>query len=205
MTMYYFPAAGRAETIRFITAFGGIELVEPGKGEALDKTEFGSPGSLPLLHHGDLKIAQSGAIEAYLSSLVFPGLSPQQRALDFQLCCMKEDVLGGFVTVFFTPALKAKVAEEIQKVTDKWFPVVESLVPAQGFFNKLPHPTAADFVILNFCEVVMPFGIGYRDAKIDMSVAYPKMFALATRVAELPSVKAYIASSTTFKSNPFNL
>jgi len=205
MTMYYFPAAGRAETIRLIAACGGIAIEEPGRGETLDKAEFGSPGSLPLLQHGDLKIAQSGAIETYLSTWAFPDLTPKQRAVDFQLCCMKEDVFGGFVKVFFTPDLKAKAGDEIKKITDKWFPVVESIVPVAGFFNGMPYPTAADLAILNFCEVVMPFGIGYRDAKIDMSVAYPKMVALAARVADVPCIRAYIASSTTFKSNPFNL
>ena len=47
----------------------GIEITEnndKASATAGDLSEFGSPGSLPRFQHADVKIAQSGAIEAYL-------------------------------------------------------------------------------------------------------------------------------------------
>jgi len=200
-TLYYFPLAGRGETIRLIAAAGGVELIA-NDGKGIDKAEFGSPSGLPVLQHGDLKMSQSGAIEAYMCQLAFPDLAPHQRAKDFQMCCIKEDALSGIASLVFNPAMKEKLAEEIPKVANKWYPVIEKMIPEDGFFNGLPYPTAADLVVLNICRGFMPFGAGAKMAGVDLTAAYPKMLAHAARVAEAPNIKAYLASTTYMAANP---
>lgn len=200
--MYYFPVAGRGETIKLICAAGGIEL-NIADGGSIDKAEFGSPSGLPVFQHGDLKISQSGAIETYVSFLAFPDLTPPQRAKDSQLCFMKEDALAGTAKVLFNPELKAKAAEELPPHFNKWYPVFESLLPDDGFINGLPYPTAADLAVLNVCRGFMPFGAGYKLANFDLEASYPKLVAHANRVAAVPSIEAYLAKSESMTGNPF--
>lgn len=201
-TLYYFPVAGRAETARLIAVAGGIELIEGGPGTDLNKLEFGSPGGLPLLAHGDLKMAQSGAIETYLSLLAFPELTHTKRAVDQQFCCIKEDIVAGLVGVLFGPK-KAEAPVHLAPVLDKWFPVLESLLPNEGFVNGMPYPTAADLVVLNICEGFMPFGAAIKHTETDLSSKYPKMVALSACTAKVPEIQAYMAASTSMKSDPF--
>jgi len=206
-TLYYFPAGGRAELSRTIAAAGGVELLEGGAGGDLDKSEFGSPSGVPLLHHGALKMSQSTAIENYLSLLAFPDLAPQQRAVDSQFCSIKEDVAVGYYKVFFNPEMKedkAKASEECGKNAAKWYPVIEKRCPADGFFNGEAYPTAADIAVLNMCDCVMAFEAGNRVGGVDWAT-YPKMRALADRTAEFPPLKEYLAKSTTFTANPMGL
>lgn len=203
--LYYFPAAGRAELSRTIAAAGGIELVEGGMpGADFNKAEYGSPSGIPLLRHGELKMSQSTAIENYLSLLAFPDLAPQQRAVDFQFCSIKEDVAVGCYKVVFNPQMKedkAAGAAELKKHLHKWYPIIEKRLPHYGFINGEAYPTAADVAVKNICDAEMAFGICNRWAGINWA-AYPKMRALANRTAEHPPLKAYLAKSATFKANP---
>jgi len=207
-TLYYFPAGGRAELSRTIAAAGGVEIIEGGvPGEGVDKAEYGSPSGIPLLQHGALKMSQSTAIENYLSLLAFPDLAPQQRAVDAQFCSIKEDVMAGTYKVFFNPEMKEnpeKASEELKKNADKWYPIIEKKCPADGFINGQAYPTACDVAVMNMCDAVWSFGVSNRIAKIDWAT-YPKMRALATRTAETPNLKAYLAKSTTFTANPMGL
>jgi glutathione S-transferase len=68
--MIYMPIAARGECIRMLAALGGVEMM-PEKFEATaeEKAACGSPGSLPILIHGDLKLSQSLAIEAYIAGI----------------------------------------------------------------------------------------------------------------------------------------
>lgn len=207
-TLFYFPAGGRAELIRLIAAAGRIELVEGGvPGDDVNRQEFGSPSGLPLLQHGDVKMSQSTAIEAYMSLWAFPDLTPTHRARDAQFCCIKEDVLQASVKVIFSPTMKedrAKAAEELAKNCSKWYTVIEKILPAAGFVNGLAYPTAADCAVLNMCDTVMAFGIANKVAGVDWAT-YPKMRALADRTANFPALAEYVAKSASFKANPLGL
>merc|ERR1711865_403157 len=124
--------------------------------------EYGSAGGIPLLHHGELKMSQSTAIENYLALLAFPDLAPQQRAIDSQFCSIKEDVAQGTYKVLFAPVIKedkAKAGEELAKNASKWYPIIEGLCPADGFINGEAYPTAADVAVMNICDAAMSFGI----------------------------------------------
>merc|ERR1711988_955311 len=96
--LYYFSLAGRGELIRMIAAVGGLELEDTPVIKDIEKASFGSPGTLPCLSHGDLKMAQSFAIEMYIASIAphFAALTPAQMAIDNMFCKIKGDYLSGY-------------------------------------------------------------------------------------------------------------
>jgi len=202
--LYYFPIAGRGELIRLICAAGGLEIDEGKPDAELKKADYASPSGLPLLKHGDLKISQSGAIEKYLAGLVpkFAALSPAQQAKDHMFCCIKEDLLKGCAGVVFGGRLREDGPAEIPKHCDKWFDVVEGLLPDKGFILGLSYPTLADLAVLNMARGYMPFGAAYKHGKYDYALKHPKMAALVERTAAAPGVVEYLASTKSI-SNSF--
>ena len=78
------------------------------------KSQYVSPSGTPLLKHGDLKLSQSGAIEAYVGSVApkFSGLTPQQRAIDGMYAGIKEEMLSGCAKALFT----TKKGEDVTKL-----------------------------------------------------------------------------------------
>lgn len=209
--LYYMPIAGRGELIRMIAAVGGIELEEVNDMSGVDKASFGSPGASPLLQHGDLKMTQSAAIESYmlLISPIFSALTPAQRAKDFQMCSIKEDLLAGTAGIIFDPEKKAKANEELVKVLDKWMPVIEGLCPSDGFINGQSFPTGADLAVVNmFYKSFMPFGATFKCAgmKLDSELSkYPKINALVARTVAHKLVAAYFETAKMTEANPFGM
>ena len=194
----YFPIAGRGELCRLIAAVGGLELTESkGIPDGGTKEAYGSPSGVPLLKHGDLKLSQSAAIEVYLASLVpkFAALSTAQKATDHMFLSIKEDVLIGCAKVVFGGNFLAEAPTAIPKHCDKWFPVVEGLLPSDGFILGLDFPTVADLSVLNMARAYMPFGAAYKHGKYEYASKYPKMKALVERTAGAPGVKEYLAKT----------
>ena len=194
--MTYFPIAGRGELARMIAAVGGLDMTESKQiPEGGTKESYGSASGLPLLTHGDLKISQSGAIERYLASLVpfFAALSPTQKAIEDMFMGIKEDVLAGCVKIVFGNLPNAPT--EAPKHFDKWLPVIEGLLPADGFILGLGSPTVSDLVVLNIARGYMPFGAAFKHGKYDYAVKYPKMKAHVERTACAPGIVEYLATS----------
>lgn len=204
-TLVYFPVAGRAELSRLIAAVGGVKnfASEHALPEGVTPGECGSPGSLPILIDGDLKINESGAIETYLISIApkYADLSPKQRAKDSQLCHLKESILGSFSKIIFgmTPEERASGAKktEVEEAAKKYFSVLEEILPSEGFVNGLDYPTPGDLAVVNICEGYMPFVSAYKHAGLDLSEAYPKMVALSERAKADADVATFLEGSAT--------
>jgi len=178
--LVYWGIAGRGELARIIAAAGGLEITEvPAFPEGQSSIEYGSPGSLPALSHGDLKIAQSAAIESYFINIApkFSDLTAQQKAVDMQYCLIKEDCLQGAAAFLFA---KERDVDALKKHLEKWFGLLESIVPSSGFVHGLDYPTAADCAVLNVCTGYMPFIGSYKVAEFDVS-KYPKVHTLSER------------------------
>lgn len=146
--MVNFPIAGRGELIRLIAAAGDVALTESTEVPAGDsKAMYMSASGVPLLKHGDFRMSQSAAIETYVASLApkFAGLTAQQRAVDAMYAGIKEDMLAGCANAIF----RTKIAEDVTKVLDKWFGLMEASFPTEGFLNGLAFPTVADLAVLN--------------------------------------------------------
>jgi predicted esterase/glutathione S-transferase len=206
--LHYFPYAGRGELTRLIAAVGGVEIDEVSDSE--DSLNFGSPGTLPLLAHGKLKVAQSFAIESYIANIApaFANLDASQRALDHMFCKIKEDVLqdldeaiGAIGATSSDESRTATAAQDVAAIGDKWFAVIEGRLPETGFIHGLDIPTAADLAVFNMAEARVPFEASYKLVDYDISAKFPKFAAHVARVREHPSVKAYVEKSATFAAD----
>jgi len=102
--------------------------------------------------------------------------------------------LAGCVPIIFTDIKNAptKVPEHF----DKWLPVIEGLLPEEGFVLGLDYPTVADLCVLNIGRGYMPFGASYKHGKYDYTLKYPKFKALVERTAAVPTITEYLAKSS---------
>ncbi|KAK3269769.1 hypothetical protein CYMTET_21802 [Cymbomonas tetramitiformis] len=199
--LYYMPLAGRGELIKLIAAAGDLEMETVLPGDDFDKAPFGSPGSLPVFEHGDLKLAQSGAIESYVSSIApkFSGLTAQQKAKDCHFCCIKEDLLAATAKEIFS----TKDAANIKAAFDKWLTVIEGMLPAEGFVHGLDFPTPADLVLVIIKDGFMPFGAALKLAGGDYDFTkYPKFLALYEKTKASEAVKTYLEKTDSMAGNP---
>jgi len=204
--LVYFPVAGRGELSRLIAAVGGIEGFESlhALPEGLTPSDFGSTGTMPLLMDGDdLKINESGAIEAYLSLIApkYANLTPKQRARDAQFSQLKESALSGVAKIIFNREMSPEdKATNIKAFTDKLLPAIEGILPKEGFINGLDDPTPADLAIVNIAEGYMPFGAGCKVANISISDSFPKIFAHSERTKANADVAKALEESKTLKA-----
>lgn len=207
-TLIYFPVAGRGELSRLIAMVGGIEdfQLAPQLPEGHSPGDYGSTGSLPCLLDDDLKINESGAIEMYLSMIApkFADLTPKQRAKDAQLAQLKETYLSSIAKVIFamSPEERASGAkgDQVKEVVAKYFPILEAMLPDEGYINQLDYPTPADLAVVNICEAYMPFACAYKIGGVDLSVEYPKIHRLSERTKKDPDVAKYTLDSATLKT-----
>lgn len=200
--LIYFPIAGRGELIRLIAAAGGLEIMDRTPEQAW-KSGIGLFGNLPVLNHGNLHIAQSGAIESYISTIApkFKSLTVQQRALDDCFVGIKGDLLaicGKFA--FGGDEIKAKAPTDLPPLLDKFLAALESLTPKSGFVQGLDFPTTADLVLLNFAEATIPFGRALEAAGgFDWQGKYPNISNNVIRTKDAPGIKEYLAETKSMK------
>jgi len=213
--LIYAPIAGRAELIRLIAAAGGLEMTEDSKLEYFgkptagdeSKTDYLSPSGMPLLKHGELKLSQSGAIEAYLTNIAprYSGLTVEQRAIDNMWQGIKEEILANCAKAIFTTQKtdKEQAKKDVTDLLDKWFAIFEDKAPSDGFIQGLDFPTSADLVLLNISIGFMPFGAAIKLAEYDIS-KWAKVKALCDRTAADEKVAKYLKSETNYTTNnPF--
>lgn len=216
--LIYLPIAGRAELTRLIAAVGGITITESanaanlGKPDLLEtgesKKNYMSPKGMPLLQHGDLKISQSGAIEAYVASIapLYKDLTPQQRAVDMMFMGIKEEILANCAKAIFTTQKedKDKAIADVCTLFDTWGAVFEDQIPAEGFIQGLPYPTPADLALLNITISYMPIGSARKLAQYDFG-KWKKVMALCERVKADEHVKEYLSASKYTVANPWGM
>jgi len=204
--LFYYPFAGRGELARLIAAAGDLQMDE--KMELKDASPFGSPGNWPCLEHASLRISQTFAIESYLARIApaFKDLTVTQRAEDAMFCKFKEEMIAGYTAIdaiiLADESQKAAEMDDIAALGDKWFPVIEGRLPADGFINGLAFPTAADLAVLNIATGFIPFGLAYLMGKYDARAKFPKFASHAKRVAAFPAIKAYLHRSRTVDYAP---
>merc|ERR1712008_301641 len=75
---------------------------------------------------------------------------------------------------------------------DRWFPLMEASIPAEGFINGMGFPTVADLVVLNIKTGYMPFG-----AAMPRSSSTPRSRRLPTAPPEHSDPKPSPPSSPT--------
>mmetsp|Transcript_4883 Transcript_4883/g.7119 ORF Transcript_4883/g.7119 Transcript_4883/m.7119 type:complete len:223 (-) Transcript_4883:81-749(-) len=216
--LIYAPIAGRGELIRLIAAAGGLTITESANGADFgsktiqetgeSKMNYMSSSGMPLLQHGDLKISQSGAIEAYIASIAprYKELTPQQRAVDMMYMGIKEELLHNCAIAISTTqkADKDAAVADICALLDKWGAVFEDQLPAEGFIQGLPYPTSADLALLSITTSYLPFGSATKLAEYDFG-KWEKFTALVERVKADENVKNYLADSKYADANPYGM
>lgn len=119
----------------------------------------------------------------------------------FQL--IKSDINGATESLLF----KKIEAEDLPPVMEKWYGIIEGLLPASGFINGLEYPTPADLAVLVIAKGCMPFQAAPTMAGCAPGDKYPKMERVATEAAAYPPVAAFLAASEhkTLKADPFGI
>jgi len=217
-TLNYFSICGRGEMSRLVAAAGEVDFEDRAWAPAFDETggwrqgyaaignAYGLPGTLPILEHGDVKLFQSVAIEGYFASLSpkFSALTPGQKATDLMFQEIRSDINAVTESLLF----KKIQPEDLPPTMEKWYGVIEGLLPETGFVNGLAFPTIADLAVLVIAKGCMPFQAAPAIAGCSPTPAtYPKMFRVANAAAAYPPVAAYLAASEhqTLKADPFGI
>lgn len=210
--MHYLPIAARGEVARLVAHVGGLNLKFTTECPDALKAECGTPGALPVLVHGSLKISQSLPITAYLGSIAptYRQLTPGQHAKDGHVNAILADVIDGLAKVLFDPRMKSDPSFAAQPITEhanKWIPIIEKILPASGFINGKSFPTAADFAMMVMIDGVTPFAGCWKLAKYDPFAKAPKLKGIYDRTKAHSAVQEYLSSATpaTMKGNPFGL
>ena len=217
----YFSICGRGEVARLIAAGGELKIVDNALAPAFDASggwnqelkykemgaAMGFPGVLPILEHDDLKIYQTTAIESYLAAISpkYSGLTPKQKAMDEMFLLIKSDINGTTESLLF----KKIDGETLTAAMDKFYPLVEGLLPEGGaYINGLDFPTPGDIAVMVTAMGCMPFRAAPQVAGCAPTAdKYPKMMALAAKVAAYGPIAAFLAASEhkTLKADPFGI
>jgi len=212
----YFSICGRGELSRLICAAGEVEFEDKAWAPAFEDggwrqgyqkigNGFGFPGTLPVLEHGDLKLFETTAIEGYLTALSpkYANLTPAQKGKDLMFQCIKADLNVPTENLLF----KKITAEELLPILEKWYPMIEGLLPESGFINGLDFPTPADLAVMVIAGGCMPFQAAPAAAGFKFIGKYPKMDRIAKACMAYPKVAEFLASSEhkTLKADPFGI
>jgi len=218
-TLNYFSICGRGELARLICAAGELEFEDKAWAPAFEDggwrqgyqaigQQYNFPGTMPILEHGDFQLCQTTAIESYLVSIApkFKDLSPAQKGKDLMFQVFKADINVPTENLLFE-----KIGpEDLVPIVEKFYPIIEGLLPDEGFVNGLDFPTAADLAVLVMAKGCMPFQAAPTVAGcslLDTPGKYPKMERVAAAAAAYPPVAAFLAKSehSTLKADPFGI
>lgn len=203
---YYMPLAGRGEASLMIAKLGGLQMEHKiTDGKDLEINSFGSAGALPVFEHGKVKLSQENAILTYIYKIApkFKDLSAAHAAKDRQFIAIMDDIMDGCMGKVF--AKDPEAGANCKKVVEKFYGILECLVPETGFVNGLAYPTGADAVVVILKDGYMPYNVVNKLGDIDPWAKSPKLKALYDRVIAVPEVKAYVENSKTMKANPMGM
>ena len=97
--------------------------------------------------------------------------------------------------------------DELKPIAEKWYGVLEKLLPEEGFINGLSFPTVADLAVLVIAKGCMPFQAALTIAEFKWAGKYPKIEKLAAATCAYDKVAAFLKSSEhgTLKADPFGI
>ena len=97
---------------------------------------------------------------------------------------------------------------DLKPIMEKYYGIIESQMPDDGFINGLSYPTPADLAVVVICTGCMPFqaashmsGVAFDGEK------YPKTDKVVTATMNYPSVAKFLKESEhqTLKADPFGI
>jgi len=148
-------------------------------------------GSLPVLKHGDVEIAQSIALSQYAADLALGAKTPAQRAKDTMILGAHADIqVAMYKCLFGDEESKAKGQAELDANTEKFLAGIERHLPASGFLHGEEKPSIGDLAIFDFVTSKFP---GLKALGRDLA-AFPKINALVAAVQAYPGLSAYLGA-----------
>jgi len=149
-------------------------------GAMKDSTPF---GQLPTLEHGDIKIAQSTAIAAYLGKLGgLLGTDDPDFAVSQMLVGIYEDMMKAFTKCWYGNNRQADTDEYWAEKLPVDLGRIEKLV-AGGFTNERTIGELAIFAFLNI----------QKDMQPECLAAFPALSAFYAHLEKVPKVAAFLA------------
>mmetsp|Transcript_19736 Transcript_19736/g.43920 ORF Transcript_19736/g.43920 Transcript_19736/m.43920 type:complete len:209 (-) Transcript_19736:52-678(-) len=197
--LIYFDGPGRGELARLAFSAGGVEftdtrhamadwpkiLADP---EALPHQFF---GQMPIILHGDVKLAQSVALSNYAADIGINTKSnptAAQRGLDNMMLGAHSDLQAAMYKVLFgSDDSKAAGKEALPAAAAKTLKGIEGAYGEGPFLYRTDGPSLGDLAV--FDAVTSPFP-GLKACGIDLE-AYPKINKAVAAVADDANVKAY--------------
>jgi glutathione S-transferase len=194
-TLTYFDGRGRAEIIRLLFAYQGVEYTDNRiKREDWPALKPSAPfGQVPYLEIDGVKLSQSNSCARYLArKFNLAGKTELDQAKADMLVDCYEDATKP-IMAFFMEKDAAKKAEASKKYVEEQLPaslaLLEGLLVANGGGDKFfvgTELTWADIAFMNFVQWTAMGGAVNPLAK------FPKLAALDERVKKLPKIAAWI-------------
>lgn len=191
----YFDGRGRAEIIRLLFAYQGVEYTDNRiKREDWPALKPSAPfGQVPYLEIDGVKLSQSNSCARYLArKFNLAGKTELDQAKADMLVDCYEDATKP-IMAFFMEKDAAKKAEASKKYVEEQLPaslaLLEGLLVANGGGDKFfvgTELTWADIAFMNFVQWTAMGGAVNPLAK------FPKLAALDERVKKLPKIAAWI-------------
>jgi len=198
LELVYFDGPGRGQLTRLVLTAGGIDF----KDTRLDFASFGEKkadpnfianqrfGSMPLLKHDGMVLAQSSAIATYAAELALgaANLTATQQATDQMILATYADLQSAmYGCLFGDDAAKAAGLAALPEKAAKFLGGLEKILPAENFVHGGDSPSLGDLAI--FDAVCSPFP-GLEALKVDLT-SYPKVNAVVAKVKAFPAIAAY--------------
>eukprot|EP00617_Octactis_speculum_P027829 CAMPEP_0185745922 /NCGR_PEP_ID=MMETSP1174-20130828/4317_1 /TAXON_ID=35687 /ORGANISM="Dictyocha speculum, Strain CCMP1381" /LENGTH=206 /DNA_ID=CAMNT_0028420217 /DNA_START=49 /DNA_END=669 /DNA_ORIENTATION=- len=182
----YFDGQGRAELTRLALKAGGVPFKDtrfsfaewPTIKQGIPSQRF---GSVPLLKHGELLLAQSQATALYAAELgLTPSLTKAQRAYDLMYLGWHADMQSEMYKVLFAKDEEAKAAakEAFMLKAPTMLGQIEAMLPDTGFIHGAESPSLGDLAVYNIQASPFP---GVIALGVDTS-PFPKLTAIKDAV-----------------------
>lgn len=196
--LFYFGAPNRAVLARLALYAGGVSFKDTvlnpqshAEFVAQGKSVF---GSLPILQHGNERLAQSQAVATYAAEISgLAALTPLARAKDSMISNTLEDISVGNIRI--QGGDEAGKNENLRELINKYFTPIEALLPELGsYVHGGERPTLGDLAIYAIASYSHPkYGptTGWSQHVPEWSASFPKICAIRDRVRALPQLSAY--------------
>merc|ERR1711935_395624 len=187
----YFNAKGRAEVLRLILAYGGVEYVD----ERLTGEQFGARKSslrytqVPMLTYNGEPIYQSLTIARFLAAeFNLVGKNNVEAAQANEIVDSVADLVDARYKVIFGP--------EAERETGMKKFLTETAATGLGRLEKLLIARGGQFLVGNQLTWADLYVFAFYDAVGNTGLlnGFPGLTNLAWRVEGLPNIKKYLAS-----------
>jgi glutathione S-transferase/predicted transcriptional regulator len=195
LKLHYFNARGRAELARLMLAEADIKYTD----ERYDGKKFGEVkntmpfGQVPVLEVGNVKIAQSGAINRYVAKLtgLYGKNNEESSKIDMVYQSLADDLAGAFGAAFYAkdPKEKETKTEAFWAATvPHWAGLLEKQLASNnggtGYFVG-SSATLADFAAYDLFARFLVL-------KPECLNAAPLLHQLVTRISNRPAVAHWV-------------